>query len=67
MPAGNLEKIEGGENPHMKANWGLVLIPPLIVSMVLLVVPQAMFLRASFFPFCHDFPRTVSRRLGGVG
>ncbi len=33
----------------MKANWGLVLIPPLIVSMVLLVVPQAMFLRASFF------------------
>ena len=33
----------------MKANWGLVLLPPLVLSMLLLFGPQIMFLRASFF------------------
>jgi len=33
----------------MRANWGLVLLPPLVLSMVLLFGPQIMFLRASFY------------------
>jgi len=33
----------------MKANWGLVLLPPGVVCLVLLVLPQVLFLRASFF------------------
>jgi putative spermidine/putrescine transport system permease protein len=33
----------------MRANWGLVLLPPLVLSMILLFGPQIMFLRASFF------------------
>ena len=33
----------------MRANWGLVLLPPAAVCLVLLILPQAIFLRASFF------------------
>ena len=33
----------------MRANWGLVLLPPLVLSMILLFGPQIMFWRASFF------------------
>lgn len=33
----------------MRANWGLVLLPPLVLSMILLFGPQIMFLRASFY------------------
>ena len=33
----------------MRANWGLILIPSLLIGMVMLIFPQAVFLRASFF------------------
>ncbi len=33
----------------MKANWGLVLVPPLILAMAMLIFPQVVFLRSSFF------------------
>ena len=33
----------------MRANWGLVLLPPFVFSMLLLFGPQIMFLRTSFF------------------
>ena len=39
----------------MRANWGLVLLPPLVLSMILLFGPQIMFLHT----ITQDFDPTV--------
>ena len=33
----------------MRANWGLILVPSFLVGMIMLIYPQVVFLRASFF------------------
>ena len=33
----------------MRANWGLILVPSFLVGMIMLIFPQVVFLRASFF------------------
>ena len=33
----------------MRANWGLILVPSFLIGMVMLIFPQVIFLRASFF------------------